>query len=295
MMRSGPSIGTPRAKDRRSRITARCWFLAIALALPTGCDLSGKPNPADRPVPPEKVLEFSALFKTNCAGCHGKNGELGPAPPLNDSLFRSIVSAKELEHVITVGRPGTPMPGFAIPSGGTLTTAQIRVLVYEIKGIAYRLTDVGEGKGTERGPVRDPAGPEPQWGFPKAATANAPPYLQPTSTAIRTSEDCERIRKTVFASACAGCHGDSGQGMEGSGGPINDRSFLALTSNQALRRLVITGRPDLGMPDYLTSDGRDPDFKRLTSEQIGELVDLLASWRAGETGHDQSQARADQR
>jgi mono/diheme cytochrome c family protein len=268
-------------------------LLAIALALAAGCDFPGKPNPADRPVPPDKVLEFSALFKTNCAGCHGADGTLGPAPPLNDSLFRSIVSAKDLEQVITIGRPGTPMPGFAISNGGTLTPAQIRVLVYEIKGIAYRLTDIGEGKAAERGPVRDPAGPAPQWGFPKAI-ANAPAYLQPASTAARTSEDCERIRKTVFASACAGCHGDSGQGLEGSGGPINDRVFLTLTSNQALRRFIITGRPDVGMPDFATSDGRDPEFKRLTSEQIGELVDLLAFWRTGESGHDQSQARADQ-
>jgi len=259
----------------------------------SGCDPPGKPNSADRPVPPEKNLEFATLFKTNCAGCHGAEGEFGPAPPLNDSLFRSIVPAKELERVVSSGRPGTPMPAFALANGGTLTAAQIRVLFYEIKGIPYRLADVGEGKENERQPVRDAAGIAPQWGFPKSVAANTPSYLAPTSTPIRTTADCERIRKTVFARACAGCHGEFGKGGV-KAGPINDPSFLALTSNQALRRLILTGRPDLGMPDYATTDGRAPDFKRLTSEEIGELVDLLASWRTGETVRDLSQARTDQ-
>ena len=227
--------------------------LRSLVALLSGCDPPGKPNSADRPVPPEKVLEFATLFKTNCAGCHGADGEFGPAPPLNDSLFRSIVPAKELERVVSSGRPGTPMPAFALANGGTLTAAQIRVLVYEIKGIPYRLADVGEGKENERQPVRDAAGIAPQWGFPKSVAANTPSYLSPTSTPIRTSADCERIRKTVFARACAGCHGEFGKGGV-EAGPINDPSFLALTSDQALRRshgaidLGTQGDPTWGCP-----------------------------------------------
>jgi mono/diheme cytochrome c family protein len=302
MMCRGSVIGGDRQRAHRSRRVAERSLLGLAallVALLSGCDPPGKPNSADRPVPPEKVLEFATLYKTNCAGCHGADGELGPAPPLNDSLFRSIVPAKELERVVSAGRSGTPMPAFALANGGTLTAAQIRVLVYEIKGIPYRLADVGEGKERERGPVRDAAGIAPQWGFPKTVAANIPSYLSPTPTSIRTSADCERIRNTVFARACAGCHGEFGEG--GAAGPINDPSFLALTSDQALRRLIITGRPDLGrltgepdsgMPDYAGTNGRDSDFKRLTSDEISELVDLLASWRTG-TAADLSQARTD--
>ena len=62
-------------------------------------------------------------------------------------------------------------------------------------------------------------------------------------------------------------------------GAINDRAFLALISDQALRRIIITGRHDLGMPNYAQTDGRPDDFKPLTSEEIDELVALLASWR----------------
>jgi hypothetical protein len=35
------------------------------------------------------------------------------------------------------------------------------------------------------------------------------------------------------------------------------------------------------MPIYSDSDWRSPKFEPLTSEQINDLVALLASWRAG--------------
>jgi mono/diheme cytochrome c family protein len=85
--------------------------------------------------------------------------------------------------------------------------------------------------------------------------------------------------KQVFARACAECHGENGKGEEGGVGPINDVDFLAIISDQALRRIIITGRPDLGMPNYAEDDGRPSDFKPLSETEIDELVALLASWR----------------
>jgi cytochrome c oxidase cbb3-type subunit 3/ubiquinol-cytochrome c reductase cytochrome c subunit len=64
-------------------------------------------------------------------------------------------------------------------------------------------------------------------------------------------------------------------------GAINDPDFLALISDQALRRLVITGRPDLGMPDYADPKGRPEGFKPLTSQEVTDVVALLAYWRKG--------------
>ena len=68
-------------------------------------------------------------------------------------------------------------------------------------------------------------------------------------------------------------------------GAINDPDFLALISDQALRRYVITGRPDLGMPDFANSKGRAAGFQPLTAEDVNHVVALLASWRQG--GSDQ--------
>ncbi len=210
---------------------------------------------------PDKVLDFSALYKQNCAGCHGSDGNLGAALPLNDSLFRAIVPEEELTRVISIGRPGTPMPAFARENGGSLTAAQIRVLVDEIKG-------------THRKPGANVTG----WGVPKSPPENVPSYLMGKAASERTSDAYEQIRKTTYARACADCHGDHGQGGD-EAGPINDPALLSLTSDQALRRLIITGRSDLGMPDFADAEGRPADFKPLSAAEVADLVELLAHWR----------------
>src|SRR5262249_48048036 len=111
------AVDKHQAKEAEPRITrshsllvslSPCLLVSLS-ALAAGCELPGRPNPADRPKTEEQVLQFGDLFKQNCAGCHGAQGKLGPAPPLNDSLFRAIVPEKELETVITMGREETPM------------------------------------------------------------------------------------------------------------------------------------------------------------------------------------------
>jgi mono/diheme cytochrome c family protein len=105
-----------------------------------------------------------------------------------------------------------------------------------------------------------------------------PPYLAPTTTG--TGQEKEGL--LVFTSACAGCHGSQGQGGkygERSVGAINNPAFLALISDQALRRYAITGRPDLGMPAFDGPAGRPPNYRPLTSGEINDLVSLLAAWR----------------
>jgi cytochrome c oxidase cbb3-type subunit 3 len=269
---------------RRATDFRRVWLLVWLSLLPAaGCDFPGKPNPADRPVPPEKVLVFSTLFKQNCAGCHGAKGEFGPAPPLNSGLFRAIVPASEVERVVSDGRHGTPMAAFARSSGGSLTAAQVNVLVSEIKGTRYKTVADAASGATDVDAASDSQATSPSWGVPEAAPANAPPYLTDESKPPLTSEAYEQIRRSTFTRACAGCHGGHGQGGE-KAGAINDPALLSLVSDQLLRRLVITGRSDLGMPDYAGTSGRAPDFQSLNSKEIADLVDLLDYWRrAGST------------
>jgi hypothetical protein len=68
------------------------------------------------------------------------------------------------------------------------------------------------------------------------------------------------------------------------GGAINDPAFLTLISDKALRRLIITGRSDLGMPAYDEKDGRPRKFRPLSTTEIDHLVALLASWRKVASG-----------
>ena len=238
---------------------SRRWLLVLLTAAIIGCDPPGRPNPADRPVPADQVVQFAALYKQNCAGCHGADGKLGPAPPLNDPIFLAIVPDAELLHVITEGRtvtPGqkSPMPAFAHDRGGPLTEAQVKVLAEGIKN---------------------------RWGPPASQSDSLPAYIGKTAAKGGNKDEGAR----VFARACAGCHGPEGQGEKDGhpldSGAINNQAFLALISDQALRRIIITGRSDLGMPAYDGEDGRPPDFRALTSAEIDDLVALLRYWRQG--------------
>jgi mono/diheme cytochrome c family protein len=252
-------------------------------ALLAGCDLLGRPDPSNRPVRADEIKSFDVLYATRCAGCHGADGKLGPAPPLNDPLFLAIVPDRELSSVISHGRAVTStqksaMPAFGLSKTVSLTEAQSRVWA-ELKEETHAnpkpqsVLTVAQLKVLAEGIKQ-------RWQAAARPGNLAPPYLAPEVEGNGNKDEGAR----VFARACAGCHGNQGQGGkhgERQVGPINDPAFLALVSDKALRRYAITGRPDLDMPAFDGKDGRSPDFRPLSSSEIQDLVALLAYWRLG--------------
>jgi mono/diheme cytochrome c family protein len=261
------------------------WRLIPLLAvLGAGCDPPGRPRLDDRPVRADQVADFNTLYQMHCAGCHGVDGKFGPAPPLNDSLFLAIVPDDELLRVIREGRAvnagqKSPMPGFSIGASSSLSPAQAKVWA--------QLQAETKVTPKQPSPLTDDQvqvlvdGIKKRWGPPAASAGSVPPYRAPAGGKSGNKDEGTR----VFARACAGCHGKSGEGIERDGRlrrKINDPAFLALISDQQLRRYAITGRPDdLDMPPYDGKAGRLPDFTPLTSEEINDLVALLAYWRQG--------------
>jgi len=183
----------------------------------TGCDIvparakAGKP----RDTAPTQAAAFHALYDQQCAGCHGRDGRLGAARPLNDPVYLALVPAERVRHVIAEGVPGTAQPAFAIGAGGALTDEQIEALVQGLQSV---------------------------WSRPDALRGESvPPYAAALG-------DPERGR-AVYAAACASCHGPDGGGGTKARSVV-EPSYLALVSDQHLRTTVIAGRADLGMPDW---------------------------------------------
>jgi len=266
--------------NRSFVLLAPCLVLSLSWLI--GCNPPGRPNSADRPAPPDQSLDFGVLYGQNCAGCHGSDGKLGPAPPLNDPLFRAIVPESELQGILVKGRKKSLMPAFALENGGMLTEAQIQVLVLEIKGIPYKIVKKQEGDAAKVDVVSDANGVAPAWGVTEMPSKSVPPYWGPIAALSLSRRHDGKQGAVVFARACAACHGDQGLGIQEEGETvrtIHDPALLALTSNQALRRYVITGRPDLGMPDYAQARPGNPNFVPLTDQEVADLVALLASWR----------------
>src|SRR6185295_17681631 len=82
-----------------------------------------------------------------------------------------------------------------------------------------------------------------RWSRPASlAGANPPPY------AATSAGDIER-GEVAYQTFCQSCHGAGGHGGP-NGSAITNDSFLALVSDQALRTIVIVGRPELSAPDW---------------------------------------------
>jgi mono/diheme cytochrome c family protein len=229
------------------------WFSQRIVLAALAAWASGCARPEGRPVRSDQVTDFSALYGQHCAGCHGVDGRLGPAPPLNDPLFLAIVPDDVLLQVVSEGRAGTPMPAFSRKHGGALTDEQVRALA---------------------------AGLRARW---KAK----PPEVEPPAYLADEKAHAGDPRRgaTLFERACASCHGEGGHGGEKKVGPINNDAFLALISDQAVRRYIITGRQDLGMPDFASKQERPKDFHPLSEADVADLVALVARWRgSGEAG-----------
>jgi cytochrome c oxidase cbb3-type subunit 3 len=232
-------------------VRRRVRLLAAAVAGLTGlvlaaCDaLPGRPDAAKREVVPTEVTAFDALYGRNCAGCHGAEGRLGAARPLNDPVYLALVPADRLRAIIRGGVPGTSMPAFGTAAGGELTDAQVEALA---QGLLAR------------------------WGRPDVVKGvTLPPYGMPPDA----SGTAGRERgAAVYARACAGCHGPDGRGGP-KAGPIVDPTYLALVSDQSLRSTVIAGRADLGHPDWRGDVPGHP----LTPEEITDVVSWLAAHR----------------
>jgi mono/diheme cytochrome c family protein len=106
-----------------------------------------------------------------------------------------------------------------------------------------------------------------RWADAGARDLNPPPYSTPTAGEPTRGGD-------AFATFCSRCHGADGRGGAG-GSSIVDASYLSLVSDQSLRTTVITGRLDLGAPDWR---GNVPG-RPMSPDDVSDVVAWLAAKR----------------
>lgn len=228
--------------------------IALAVVALAGCSrIPGRPGPGPEVLRPDEVLDFSTLYKANCAACHGENGRGGAAIALANPVYLAVAGEDNLREIAAKGIAGKLMPPFAKSAGGMLTDQQIGVVA--------------------RGMME-------KWSRPGLFAGETLPSYKATLPG-----DAAR-GQIAFGTFCARCHGAGGEGSGGdlkSGtgkvGSIVDGSYLALISDQALRSITIAGWPDEGMPDW-RSDGAQP----MTDQQITDVVAWLASKRISQPG-----------
>ena len=155
-------------------------------------------------------------------------------------VFLAIADDTVIRRTASNGVPGTPMPAYAQSAGGMLTDKQIDALVRGIRSWATPYTP---------------------------ADATLPPFAPQTPGDPQRGAD-------VYRTYCSSCHGDNGRGGS-KGSSIIDGSYLALVTDQYLRTIVITGRPELGAPDWRG----DVEGHPMSAQDISDVVAWLSTQR----------------
>jgi mono/diheme cytochrome c family protein len=218
----------------------RLWLPALAASLLMLTGCGRAPGyPGNPPQRPDQVMSFTALYGQNCAACHGANGQNGPAMDLGNPEYQAYVDDATLRKTISNGMPGTQMPAFAQSVGGTLTDQQIEVLV---------------------------AGMRKHW-----RTGNGLEGTSLPSYAQSKPGDAQQGAET-YKERCGICHK---QGPEEITGP----TYLALVSDQALRTMIVAGRPDIGQPDWRHDSLGGKETTPLSAQEIDDIVSYLDSLR----------------
>jgi cytochrome c oxidase cbb3-type subunit 3 len=226
-------------------------LVALSLLMLAACStLNREPRTDPEPVAPNQVADFGTLYTQNCAACHGTEGRGGASITLANPVYLAIVDQTTMHNIVANGVRGTSMPAFAQSAGGMLTEQQIEVITSEIFS---------------------------RWGHKQVIDgANPPSYAAKAAGNINRGQ-------LVFGTYCASCHGSEGGGTR-KGSAITNDSVLALVSDQGLRTTVITGRPELGAPDWR---GNVPG-RPMTDQEITDVVAWLASRRAQNPGQPYS-------
>jgi len=233
------------------RIGSLSALAVLSLMMLAACSTpDGQPQTNSEPVAPGQVSDFGTLYAQNCTGCHGAEGRGGAALALANPVYLAIVDETTMRNTVANGVRRTSMPAFAQSAGGMLTEQQIEVIT---SGIFSR------------------------WGRKQVLDGANPP-----SYAAKTAGNKDH-GQLVFGTYCAACHGSEGGGTP-KGSAITNDSFLALASDQALRTVVITGRPELGAPDWR---GNVPG-RPMTDQEITDVVAWLVSRRVQNPGQPYS-------
>ena len=228
-----------------------CLTAVVIMIVLSACSSPpGQPQKSSEVVAPSEVTDFRTLYAENCSGCHGSEGRGGAAIALADPVYLAVADDAAIRKVVANGVKGTSMPAFAQSAGGMLTNKQIDVITTEMRS---------------------------RWSRPGILNgANLPAYAASSAGNAQRGE-------VVYGTYCASCHGTQGHGTP-KGSAITNDSFLALVSDQGLRTIVITGRPELGAPDWR---GNVPG-KPMSDQEITDVVAWMASQRVQNPGQPYS-------
>lgn len=220
------------------------------------------------------------LFQINCSGCHG----VGVA---------FIGTESELRDLISKGGQHLTMPAWQ----GTLKQADLETLaayVTDPSSTPTGKTLFGQHCSSCHGD-KVPTAPDIETAR-KIISTGGPHVTMPVWGNILTSEQLDALVQytleaskgkgteagaQLFASNCAPCHGQFGEGGPNPTRPgdmifpISSPDFLKTRDDTTIRNIISQGQPDSGMSPFGSANGGP-----LNDDQVDSIVAYIRSWEA---------------
>ena len=189
----------------------------------------------------EFLNDGQTIYTAVCASCHGAKGQgnrfpgLVPNPSITNPDFLELASDDYLFTAIQKGRPGRPMLAWGEKENG-FTADEMKSLIAYIRGLGGNVQ-----------------------------------FKPDTMPQIWAKGDVNFGQK-LFTSNCAGCHGKTGEGLEGPA--LNNKMFLTSVSDTFLVETISRGRSGTIMQGFSS-----PSVVRraLTKEEIESIVVYVRS------------------
>ena len=202
---------------------------------------------AERFAEREFATDGATLYGSFCAACHGPRGEgmrypgMNAFPAIGNPDFLQIASDTFITETVHRGRPGRRMPAWGEKEGGLRPD--------EVKAVVGYLRGVGGG-----GPGRDVD------------------FVADTKPARWVKADAG-VGARLFADNCAVCHGERGEGKEGTA--LSSPVLLQSASDTYLVETIRRGRRDTSMPAFLSSS---TTHRMLSELEIEAVVAFIRTW-----------------
>lgn len=224
--------------------------------------------------------ELIYTTQANCQSCHGPDGSGGfaatntdwPAPPLNNEFHR--YTRNEIRSIIERGRPGTPMPAWAVEFGGPLNDQKVDDVVNFIffkltipKDKRFELaTSVSDGRKVFEQKCASCHGPQ---AMGQAMGKPLPSFYAPDLTTEFYRLGIGVLKVSVAQELFAASDGKAPSAAE------VDAAIAKLTTAEvraagesAVRNTILNGRTNTPMPAWKN---------RIMPEQIDAVISYLKS------------------
>ncbi len=172
------------------------------------------------------------MFGHACASCHGENAQGAVGPQLSNAQFLEQTSDLMLQEWIAHGKLGTAMLGFLRGNQGVVDLS-----VHQINNVIAFLRSL------ER---------------------------KPQTTIAKYASGRPELGRLWFATYCASCHGDHGEGA--SGPALSNQDFLRASSSGFLMATMAMGRDGTEMRPVKKGA---QSILSLSSDQVNDLVAYL--------------------